>query len=90
MIKITQITLTAPYKLRLNFSDGSWGEMDFAPMLLGDGSLLVPLRDPDYFARCFLELGALCWPNGLEFSAESLRRKLQDQHALHSQGQAAA
>ena len=30
------------------------------------------LRDPDYFARAFVDAGALCWPNGLELSPARL------------------
>jgi hypothetical protein len=37
-----------------------------------------PLGDPDYFARAFIEAGALAWPNGLELSAPSLYRKLDE------------
>jgi hypothetical protein len=30
---------------------------------------LEVLRDPAYFSSCFVDAGALCWPNGLELSA---------------------
>jgi hypothetical protein len=30
---------------------------------------LEVLRDPAYLSRCFVDAGALCWPNGLELSA---------------------
>jgi hypothetical protein len=36
------------------------------------GTLLEPLRDAGYFQRFFIDAGALCWPNGLEFSPERL------------------
>ncbi len=38
--------------------------------------LLEPLRDPDYFARAFLEFGALTWPNGFDIAPEWLRRTM--------------
>jgi hypothetical protein len=34
--------------------------------------LLKALSKPAYFARCFVDAGALCWPNGLELSAGRL------------------
>ena len=40
------------------------------------------LRDPAFFADCFLELGALCWRNGFELSASSLHRRLEEHGAL--------
>jgi hypothetical protein len=45
-------------------------------MLARQGSLLVALREPDYFARCFIDAGALCWPNGLELSPNRLREQV--------------
>jgi len=39
-----------------------------APILERDTVLTRPLRDPAYFSSFYLELGALAWPNGLEFS----------------------
>lgn len=36
------------------------------------GPLLDKLRDPAYFARVFVDAGALCWPNGLELSPARL------------------
>jgi len=44
--------------------------------------LTRPLREPAYFARAFVEAGALAWPNGLEFSAHSLHASLEEAGAL--------
>ena len=90
MIKLIQATLQSGFCLKLVFSDHSWGELDFKPTLQRTGSLLEPLRDSDYFARCFINMGALCWPNGLELGAESLRQKLVDNNELHESGREAA
>ncbi len=38
--------------------------------------MLVPLRDEAYFARVFLEFGALTWPNGFDIAPEWLRREM--------------
>jgi hypothetical protein len=90
MIKLTQVTPQSNFCLKLVFSDHSCGVLDFKPSLQRTGSLLKPLRDPIYFARCFIEMGAVCWPNGLELSAESLRQKLLTSGALHESTQEAA
>ena len=90
MIKLIQATPQSGFRLKLVFSDHSWGELDFKPSLQRTGSLLEPLRDPIYFTRCFIEMGALCWPNGLELGAESLRQKLVNSDALHKSGREAA
>ena len=41
-----------------------------------------PLADPAYFARAFIEAGALAWPNGFELSADALHRRLAANGAL--------
>lgn len=42
----------------------------------GTTVLTRPLADPSYFARAFVDAGALAWPNGLESSAHSLHATL--------------
>ncbi len=90
MIKLTKATPLPDFLIKLVFSDNSCGILDFKPILQRTGSLLEPLRDPIYFNRCFIEMGALCWPNGLELGAESLKIKLADDHAIHESDREAA
>lgn len=75
--------------MRVEFSDGYGGEIDVLEFLNRDTALTAPLRDPSYFGRFFLELGALCWPNGLELSAGSLYRALERRGRLERSAGAA-
>ncbi len=68
MIKILRIHKLGEFQLLLEFSEGSRGSFDGRPLLQRTGPLLEPLRNPAYFARAFIDAGALCWPNGLELS----------------------
>lgn len=69
MIKVLNARVIAPLTLAIDFSDHSHGLFDGSDYLAHQhGPLLEPLRDPAYFARCFIDAGALCWPNGLELS----------------------
>jgi len=43
----------------------------------------LPLKDDEYFKQFFLELGALCWRNGLELCPDSIHQKLAEKHQLH-------
>ena len=73
MITLLDVKTIAPHQLDLSFSDHSHGVFDGAHYLSSrQGPLLENLRDPAYFARCFVDAGALCWPNGLELSAARL------------------
>ncbi len=44
--------------------------------------MAAPLKDPAYFNRVFLELGALTWPNGYDWSPEALHADMQAAGAL--------
>ena len=69
MIKVLNARLTAPFTLEVDFSDHTQGVFDGAAYLAASsGPLLDKLREADYFARMFIDAGALCWPNGLEIS----------------------
>jgi hypothetical protein len=82
MIKLIAIEPQTDTSLLLHFSDGGAGVFDFSDMLSNPTEMATPLLDPAYFRRCFIELGALAWPNGLDFSAASLHRRLESQGAL--------
>ena len=71
MIKVLTCTHVEHFKLALTFSNGESGVFDATSYLSEkQGSLLEPLRTDSYFQRCFIDAGALCWPNGLELSAQ--------------------
>lgn len=73
MIKIVAAHVVNDQEIKLRFSDESSGIVDFTPFLATGSPMTEPLRDPDFFRRAFLEMGALAWPNGFDLSAESLR-----------------
>ena len=83
MIKILQARYIKNAVIHLEFSDGSRGDYDFSGILARDTVLTRPLRaSEEYFRRFYIELGALGWPNGLEFSAGSLRTELKKEGRL--------
>ena len=68
MIKIIRAQFIQQKVLRLYFSDNSWGDYDLQTVCDRQTELVIPLNDEQYFKTFFLELGALCWRNGLELS----------------------
>ena len=82
MIKITHIAITGPAMLALTFSDGSRAVWSGADLIARDTPLTRPLAEPGYFARAFIEGGALAWPNGLELSSSALHIRLAEAGAL--------
>jgi Protein of unknown function (DUF2442) len=77
LTKMSQLERLGGFRLRVRFTDGSEGVHDFASLLNEKGCMLEPLRDEGYFARVFLEFGALTWPNGFDVAPEWLRREME-------------
>lgn len=82
MIKLVHIQPAGEAALHLAFSDGATARWSAADLIARDTVLTAPLADPAYFARAFIEAGALAWPNGFELSAVALHRRLEDAGAL--------
>jgi hypothetical protein len=89
MIKIIKAETIGKTQLRLTFSDGTQGDYDFALLLAKDTVLTRPMKTPEIFNDHFIELGALCWKNGLEFSPAALHQELQSSGKLTRVQQAA-
>lgn len=83
MIKLIAIVPRGTGTLELTFSDGSHGLWSAADVLACDTVLTRPLADPAYFARAFIEAGALAWPNGLELAPWTLQDELRAAGLLH-------
>ena len=80
MIKLLKSRYMGQFRFALSFSDGSDGVFDLKAYLASrEGRLLDDLRNEAFARRAFIEAGALCWPNGLELSAQ----RLHDPELLH-------
>ena len=82
MIKTTQAHRVADHTIHLIFSDGSYADMDFSYLLKRGTVLTDALREDRFFSSFFLELGTLCWPNGLELSPQALYQRAKEQGVL--------
>jgi hypothetical protein len=89
MIDIVAIKRLGGHRLRIAFSDGTAGIRDFAELKLRTGEMVEPLKDPAYFARVFIEDGALTWPNGYDWDPIALHDDMQAAGELRPVGDAA-
>ncbi len=89
MIKLVSAETKDARHLLLRFSDGAWGIYDFGRYIDAATEMTCPLADPVFFARHFIEAGALAWPNGFDLSALSLYERLRDAGDLHRDAEAA-
>jgi hypothetical protein len=72
IVKVIEIRPLENFRLRIEFSDGSFGEHDFAPLVAEGGPMVERLRDPAFFARVYPEMGVPTWPNGFDIDAIKL------------------
>lgn len=79
LIDITDVAYLGGHRLRLTFDDGVEGELDFAEFLSFQG-VFAALKDPSAFAQVLVnpDWGTICWPNGSDYSAETLYAKITD------------
>ena len=72
MIEFIGVRALGDYKLEIEFSDATIGARDFSFICEKSGTMAEPLKDPAYFARVFIEEGALTWPNGYDWDPIAL------------------
>ena len=82
MIKIKQVWPLSDFRLKLEFSDGTSGTYDLSQRVAQTGPMVQPLKDPEFFARVFLEDGAPTWPNGYDLAPWALHKELEDAKLL--------
>jgi hypothetical protein len=75
--QIARITGVQPetYRVAVEYSDGFKGTVDLTfPFSDASGKPLVSeILRGDLFSKCFVESGALAWPNGYELCPDSVR-----------------
>jgi Protein of unknown function (DUF2442) len=77
MIDVIDVRPLGGYRLEVEFSDGTVGVRDFAFVVEKTGPMSEPLKDPAYFARVFIEDGALTWPNGYDWDPIALHDEMK-------------
>jgi hypothetical protein len=76
---VTKAEYRGGYRIHLTFNDGTGSVVDFADWL--DGPMFVPVRDPGFFQRFFIEAGAIAWPNGADIAPETLYQRARSSAA---------
>jgi hypothetical protein len=76
MIDVVSVKPLGGFRLWITFSDGSTGKHDFSATAARNGEMVRPLKEPAFFARVFVELGALTWPNGFDLDPIALHDRM--------------
>ena len=72
--RVAQVWHTGGYRLKLTFSDGASGEVDFEDRVVGRGGVFRPLEDVSFFGQVKVdpEAGTIVWPNEVDFCPDVL------------------
>ncbi|MFM1977312.1 MAG: hypothetical protein RL145_2158 [Pseudomonadota bacterium] len=81
LAKIIRAEPAGGHALAITFADGRHGiwQADFTER---NGPMIQPLRDASFFARVFIEDGALAWPNGWDASADYILEEMRQAGSL--------
>jgi hypothetical protein len=83
MVDVLRLKPMEGHRLWLRFSDGTEGIRDCSDIVAAGGPMVEPLREPGFFARAFVEMGAPTWPNGFDLDPINLYMELRDAGALN-------
>lgn len=77
MVDVLRVRPLEGYCLWLRFTDGSEGVRDLSGLVASGGTMVEPLKAPEYFARAFVEMGAPTWPNGFDLDPINLYMEMR-------------
>ena len=77
MVDVLKLKPLDGRKLWLGFTDGREGVYDSSDFIEEGGPVVEPLRDADYFARAFVEMGAPTRPNGFDLDPINLYMEMR-------------
>ncbi len=73
ILNLISVSLLAPHRLDLGFSDGRSGTLDLLPLIETElPGVFAALRDPAVFAKVQLAGGTIVWPEDLDLAPEYL------------------
>ena len=79
IVKIEDVD-TESLAIKIRFSDKASGSVSLAHLFEKPKGLAAEILRGGMFDKCFLEMGALAWPNGFELCPDALRQWFEMQH----------
>ena len=82
MIWVTDAKALPDYRLWVQFSDGSNGDIDLRELIFSDRRpIILELRDSDKFAAIRVDMDTVVWDNGFDLAPEYLHSRLKERVA---------
>lgn len=90
--RIQSVSHLGDYRLWLEFTDGTSGELDFRSRVVGRGGVFEPFADIQFFrqVRVDSETGTIVWPNGVDLCPDTLFQQVTQSFGDQAQPRLAA
>lgn len=76
--RLRALSVLPQWQLAVTFNDGLTGIVDVSALVNGpDAGVFEPLRDPEFFARAYLDCGAIAWPNGADIAPDVMYKEVR-------------
>ncbi len=74
MRKITEIKINKPKTILCTLDNGESIEYSMGFIDADSSEMVIPLKDPAFFSKVFIEYGSLSWPNGYDIHVNTVIR----------------
>ncbi len=76
--RLRALSVLPQWQLAVTFNDGLSGIVDVSALVQGlDAGVFEALRDPAFFARAYLDCGAVAWPNGADLAPDAMHKAIR-------------
>ena len=76
--RLRALSVLPQWQLAVTFNDGLTGIVDISELVHGlDAGVFEALRDPVFFARAYLDCGAVAWPNGADIAPDTMHKEIR-------------
>lgn len=76
--RVRAIGVLPACRLTVTFNDGITGIVNLEELVSSsDAGVFEALRDPEFFAKAFLDCGAIAWPNGADLAPEIMHEEIR-------------
>lgn len=76
--RLRALSVLPQWQLAVTFNDGLTGIVDVSALVHGpDAGVFEALRDPAFFAKAYLDCGAVTWPNGADLAPDEMHKEIR-------------
>jgi hypothetical protein len=76
--RLRALSILPQWQLAVTFNDGLTGIVDVSVLVQGrDAGVFEALREPAFFAKAYLDCGAVTWPNGADIAPDAMYKEIR-------------